>query len=86
MTRLFRALFGSLVVTQMLYGKLARLRTPAGTKAIVGLLLGASSAEAVSARGRGRGAAESRSELRAKPRGPAPSRLRRESSAAVCQR
>jgi putative membrane protein len=57
MTRLFRALFGSLVVTQMLYGKLARLRTPAGTKAIVGLLLGASSADAMAARGRGRGAA-----------------------------
>ena len=53
----FRALFGSLVATQMVYGKVARLRTPAGTKAIVGLLLGASSADAVAARGRARGAA-----------------------------
>ena len=57
MTRAFRALFGALVVTQMAYGKVARLRTPAGTKAIVALLLGASSADAVAARGRGRGAA-----------------------------
>jgi putative membrane protein len=54
---LFRALFGTLVVTQLLYGKVARLRTPAGTKAIVALLLGASSAEAIAARGRGRGGA-----------------------------
>jgi len=54
---LFRALFGALVVTQLLYGKLARLRTPAGTKAIVGLLLGASSADAVAARGAARASA-----------------------------
>ena len=53
--RLFRALFGALVVVQLFYGKVARLRTPAGTKAIVALLLGASSAEAVAARGRARG-------------------------------
>ena len=57
MTRAFRALFGALVVTQLTYGKVTRLRTPAGTKAIVALLLGASSADAVAARGRGRGAA-----------------------------
>jgi putative membrane protein len=55
--RLFRALFGVLVVTQLAYGKVAQLRTPAGTKAIVALLLGASSAEAVAARGRARGSA-----------------------------
>ena len=55
--RLFRALFGALVVTQLLYGKVARLRTPAGTKAIVALLLGASSAEAVASRGRARAGA-----------------------------
>ena len=42
MRRLFAALFGTLVATQLVYGKVARLRTPAGTKAIVGLLLGAS--------------------------------------------
>jgi len=57
MSRLFRWLFGALVVTQLAYGKVARLRTPAGTKAIVGLLLGASSADAVDARGAARGAA-----------------------------
>ena len=57
MTRAFRGLFGALVVTQLAYGKVARLRTPAGTKTIVALLLGASSADAVAARGRGRGAA-----------------------------
>jgi uncharacterized membrane protein len=55
--RLFGALFGALVVAQLLYGKLARLRTPSGTKAIVALLLGASSAEAVAARGGARGTA-----------------------------
>jgi uncharacterized membrane protein len=57
MKRLFGALFGALVVTQLLYGSLARLRTPAGTKAIVGLLLSASSADAMAARGRLRGGA-----------------------------
>jgi len=57
MRRLAGALFGALVATQLVYGKVARLRTPAGTKAIVGLLLGASSADAVAARGRARGAA-----------------------------
>ena len=57
MTRVFRTLFGLLVVTQLFYGKVARLRTPAGTKAIVALLLGASSAEAVAARGPKRGMA-----------------------------
>jgi putative membrane protein len=57
MTRLFRGLFGALVVTQLAYGKIARLRTPAGTKAIVALLLGASTADAVGARGRARGGA-----------------------------
>jgi putative membrane protein len=57
MKRLAGALFGALVVAQLLYGKLARLRTPAGTKAIVGLLLGASSAEALAARGSLRGGA-----------------------------
>ena len=49
MSRPFRALFGALVATQLVYGKVARLRTPAGTKAIVGLLLGASTADAVGA-------------------------------------
>jgi len=57
MTRVFRTLFGLLIFTQLLYGKVARLRTPAGTKAIVALLLGASSADAVAARGPGRGSA-----------------------------
>jgi uncharacterized membrane protein len=55
--RLFGALFGALVVAQLLYGKVARLRTPSGTKAIVALLLGASSAEAVAARGGARATA-----------------------------
>jgi putative membrane protein len=57
MTRAFRTLFGLLVATQLLYGKVARLRTPAGTKAIVALLLGASSADAVASRGPARGTA-----------------------------
>lgn len=57
MRRLFGALFGALVVAQLLYGKVARLRTPSGTKAIVALLLGASTAEAVAARGGARGTA-----------------------------
>ena len=57
MRRLFGALFGALVATQLAYGKLARLRTPAGTKAIVALMLGASSADAVAARGAARGTA-----------------------------
>jgi putative membrane protein len=57
MRRLAGALFGALVATQLVYGKVARLRTPAGTKAIVGLLLGASSADAVAARGARRGTA-----------------------------
>jgi putative membrane protein len=57
MRRLFEALFGTLVVTQLVYGRVARLRTPAGTKAIVALLLGASSAEALAARGPLRGTA-----------------------------
>jgi putative membrane protein len=41
----------------MAYGKVERLRTPAGTKAIVGLLLGASAADACAARGAARGGA-----------------------------
>jgi len=57
MRRLSRGLFAGLVVTQLFYGKVQRLRTPAGTKAIVGLLLGASSTDAVAARGRRRGGA-----------------------------
>jgi len=57
MMAIFKALFGLLVVTQLAYGKIAKLRTPAGTKAIVALLLGASSAEAVAARGAARGTA-----------------------------
>jgi len=57
MRRLSRGLFAGLVVTQLFYGKVQRLRTPAGTKAIVGLLLGASSTDAVAARGPGRGGA-----------------------------
>ncbi len=57
MRRAHRTMFGLLVVTQLLYGKIARLRTPAGTKAIVALLLGASSADAAASRGPARGAA-----------------------------
>jgi uncharacterized membrane protein len=57
MRRLASGLFGALVMTQIAYGKVARLRTPAGTKAIVALLLGASSADAVAARGARRGTA-----------------------------
>ncbi len=57
MRRLAAGLFGALVATQLAYGKIARLRTPAGTKAIVALLLGASSADAVAARGARRGTA-----------------------------
>jgi len=53
--RAFTSLFGALVVTQLVYGKVAKLRTPAGTKAIVGLLWGASSADAIAARGLVRG-------------------------------
>jgi phytoene dehydrogenase-like protein len=55
--RLFGALFGALVVAQLLYGRIARLRTPAATKAIVALALGASSADALAARGGTRGSA-----------------------------
>lgn len=55
MRRLFGWLFGALVVAQLAYGRVARLRTPAGTKAIVALLLGASSADALAARGPVRG-------------------------------
>jgi uncharacterized membrane protein len=57
MNWLFRALFGTLVVTQLAYGRVGRLRTPAGTQAIVGLLLGASAADACAARGAARGGA-----------------------------
>ena len=57
MRRLASGLFGALVATQLVYGKIARLRTPGGTKAIVALLLGASSADAVAARGARRGTA-----------------------------
>lgn len=57
MRRAFRSLFGALVATQMVYGKVAKLRTPAGTKAIVGLLWGASSADAIASRGPARGTA-----------------------------
>ncbi len=57
MRRVFGTLFGALVVTQLVYGKVAKLRTPAGTKAIVALLLGASTADAVAARGARRGGA-----------------------------
>ena len=55
MKRVFEGLFGALVVAQLAYGKIARLRTPAGTKSIVGLLLAASTADAVAARGAARG-------------------------------
>lgn len=57
MRQLARRLFGALVVAQLAYGKVERLRTPPGTKAIVGLLLGASTADAVAARGAARGTA-----------------------------
>jgi putative membrane protein len=51
-----RALFAALVATQVAYGKVPALRDPAGTRGIVCLMLGASAAEAVEARG-ARGAA-----------------------------
>ena len=55
--RLFKLLFAALAGAQLAYGKVERLRTPGGTKAIVGLLLGASAREAMTARGAGRGGA-----------------------------
>nr|MBA3328140.1 hypothetical protein [Solirubrobacterales bacterium] len=55
--RAFKLLFGALVGAQLAYGRVDALRTPAGTKAIVALLLGASTADAMAARGRERGGA-----------------------------
>ncbi len=51
-----RGLFAALVATQVAYGKVPALREPAGTRGIVCLMLGASTAEAIEARG-ARGAA-----------------------------
>jgi uncharacterized membrane protein len=56
MMRVFRALMAGLVAAQVAYGRSERLRSPAGTRAIVVLMLSTSLAEAVAARGR-RGAA-----------------------------
>ena len=51
-----RPLLGALVASQVAYGRLRRLRTPAGTRALVGLMLAASASEAVESRGVRRGA------------------------------
>jgi uncharacterized membrane protein len=45
-----RPLLGALAVAQVAYGRSARLRTPAVTRALLGLLTAASAAEAVEAR------------------------------------
>ena len=52
-----RALFGAVVVAQLIYGKLPAHRRVGATRGIVGLLTAASAAEAASARGRVRGPA-----------------------------
>jgi putative membrane protein len=54
--RASRALSAALVAAQIAYGRVPALREPAGTRGIVGLMLGASTAEAVEARGRRGGA------------------------------
>jgi putative membrane protein len=51
--RVARPLLAALAVAQIAYGRSARLRTPAGTRALLALLTGASTAEAVEA-GQGR--------------------------------
>jgi putative membrane protein len=51
-----RWLFGALCAAQVAYGRVERLRTPAGTRGLVGLMLAASAAEATEARGLRRGA------------------------------
>jgi putative membrane protein len=48
----FRALFATLVATQMAYPRVPRRRLPAATRGIVGLMLATSVAEAAGARGR----------------------------------
>jgi uncharacterized membrane protein len=50
-----RALLVALAAVQVAYGRVPRLRTPAGTRGIVGLMLAASTADAVEARGCRRG-------------------------------
>jgi uncharacterized membrane protein len=55
--RTFRRLFGGLVAAQVAYGRLPPQRRVGATRAIVGLMLATSTAEAVRARGRARGAA-----------------------------
>jgi putative membrane protein len=50
-----RALLAALAGAQVAYGRLGRLRTPAGTRSIVGLMLVASAADAAGARGPRRG-------------------------------
>ena len=54
--RLSRVLLGALAGAQVAYGQLPGRRSPAATRALVGLMLGASAAEAVDARGWRRGA------------------------------
>lgn len=54
--RLARALFGAVAAAQVAYGRLPGTRTPRQTQAVLGLLLAASAADAVAARGWRRGA------------------------------
>jgi putative membrane protein len=54
--RASRSLLGALAAAQMAYGRTARLRSPAVTRGLVGLMLAASATEAVEARGWRRGA------------------------------
>ena len=54
--RVSRLLLGALAGAQIAYGQLPGRRSPAATRALVGLMLGASAAEAVEARGLRRGA------------------------------
>jgi putative membrane protein len=49
-------LLGALGASQVAYGQIARARTPAATRGLVGLMLATSAAEAVEARGLRRGA------------------------------
>lgn len=53
----FGGLFGALVTSQVAYSRLPAHRLIPATRAIVGLMLATSTAEAMAARGRGRGAA-----------------------------
>jgi uncharacterized membrane protein len=51
-----RVMLGALAASQVAYGRIARARTPAGTRGLVGLMLATSATEAVEARGLRRGA------------------------------